>query len=352
MQEEGFDAILAYGSSWRRDYVRSIVNYPVSGAFAWAALNADGRDLLFADPLEIESAQLESNVAVVEPLDIGWPEKLAALLRGWGVHKVGLAGSQFLPSAIYQRISKLGFSIESANALVDAVRLKKDAWELNNIRQASAIADRGWVAFREAASEGLKEFELLAVVEAAVKQAGAEDNFMIMASGGKDVRSMRPAGSRPFRRGDLLRTEITPQINGYWSQICRCLYLGDPPAEVTRAYDIFLEAEEAGMKKLKPGATAGEIAQAQNEVFAKHGYGKYATAEYTRTRGHGLGLHLDETPALMEDDSTVLLPGMTMIVHPNTFLPLAGYMVLGDPIVITETGYEQLTSTERKLFIK
>ena len=34
----------------------------------------------------------------------------------------------------------------------------------------------------------------------------------------------------------------------------------------------------------------------------------------------------------------------------NTYTPLAGYHVLGDPVVVTATGYEVLIETERKLF--
>ena len=46
----------------------------------------------------------------------------------------------------------------------------------------------------------------------------------------------------------------------------------------------------------------------------------------------------------------MLRPGMTIIVHPNTYHPEAGYMVLGDVVVVTETGCERLTRTPAQLF--
>jgi Xaa-Pro dipeptidase len=46
----------------------------------------------------------------------------------------------------------------------------------------------------------------------------------------------------------------------------------------------------------------------------------------------------------------VLPEGAVFIIHPNTYTPLAGYHVLGDPVVVTATGYEVLIETERKLF--
>jgi Xaa-Pro dipeptidase len=45
-----------------------------------------------------------------------------------------------------------------------------------------------------------------------------------------------------------------------------------------------------------------------------------------------------------------LQEGMVIIIHPNTYLPLAGYMVFGDPTLITGKGPEILTKTERKIF--
>jgi Xaa-Pro aminopeptidase len=40
---------------------------------------------------------------------------------------------------------------------------------------------------------------------------------------------------------------------------------------------------------------------------------------------------------------------MTLIVHPNTYHPAVGYMVLGDTVRVTETGCAVLTQTPRAL---
>ncbi|MGH7036477.1 MAG: hypothetical protein ACREFL_22350 [Stellaceae bacterium] len=41
---------------------------------------------------------------------------------------------------------------------------------------------------------------------------------------------------------------------------------------------------------------------------------------------------------------------MVLIVHPNTYHPEVGYMVLGDSVIVTETGAEVLCGTPRELF--
>ena len=41
---------------------------------------------------------------------------------------------------------------------------------------------------------------------------------------------------------------------------------------------------------------------------------------------------------------------MALIVHPNTYHPAVGYMVLGDGVAVEDDGCEVLTQTPRELF--
>ena len=133
----------------------------------------------------------------------------------------------------------------------------------------------------------------VAAVEHELKRLGAEDNFMLIASGGREVMGMTPPGERRLQVGDLVRTELTPQVNGYWCQICRTAVLGEPDPAQRRSSELFLEALEAGLAAVRAGVTADEVARAENDVFRRHGYGEYCTSRYTRVRGHGHGLHPD-----------------------------------------------------------
>jgi Xaa-Pro aminopeptidase len=113
---------------------------------------------------------------------------------------------------------------------------------------------------------------------------------------------------------------------------------------------VFREALEAGISAVKPGVTAADVARAENDVFRKYGLGDYVTSKWTRVRGHGLGLFCDSKPHILEDVTTALKPGMALIVHPNTYHPEVGYLVLGDAVVVTDGGAEVLTRTPRELF--
>lgn len=94
------------------------------------------------------------------------------------------------------------------------------------------------------------------------------------------------------------------------------------------------------------------MSRVQNNVFRKFGYGEYTGPKYTRVRGHNLGLHPDENPYVLEDVNYIVKEGMVVIAHPNTYLPLSGYMVFGDTLLVTADGCTSLNTTERRLFQK
>ena len=342
------DGVLAFAPAWRRENVRYLTNAGLESSAAFAYLPAAGAVTAFVSSYEDELA-VRSGGFVTDIRQVTFPdiaavvERLRADLRKG---RLGVGGAEFVPAILWQQLQNLlpGVELVSASALMDQVRLVKSAWELAWLRKAGEICDKSWLAFQRACVPGAREFEIVAAVEAQLREMGADDNFMLIASGGSDVRGMTPPSDRKLEKGDLVRTELTPQFHGYWTQICRTLVLGPPSDKQCESFDLFQEAVAAGLAVARPGVTAHEIATAENDVFRKYGYGEYCTDEWTRVRGHCLGLHLDEVP-IIEGVHTVLEKNAVLVVHPNTFTPLAGYFVLGDPIVITEKGAEKLLST-------
>jgi Xaa-Pro aminopeptidase len=234
--------------------------------------------------------------------------------------------------------------------MMDRLLMKKLDCEIAAMRAAAHMADEGYDVFRNAARAGRADYELVAEVEGFFRSHGVDDNFMIIGVGGKEVRGMAPPMGKKLKRGDLVTTELTPCIDGYYLQICRTLVLGEPSAEQRAAFLVYRDALEAGIAAVRPGVTAADIARAENEIFRAHGLGEYVTDKYTRVRGHGLGLFVDTKPHILEDVTTRIEENMTMIVHPNTYHPEVGYMVLGDAVIVTAAGADVLTKTPRELF--
>jgi Xaa-Pro aminopeptidase len=352
MADQGLDAILAYAPAWRRENVRYLTDTSVGGTATFALLPLDGPATAYSTRLS-DLAPLVRTGWVDDARLIALPgaEALVDAVADLGLRRIGVGHLELLPLGFDRAIREgmPGVELVSATKLLDEARMVKSEWELERMRTAAAVSDAAWNAFVEVLEPGITEYDIVAGVEAEIKRLGAEDNFMLIASGKDEVLGMTPPSRRVIQTGDMVRTELTPQTGGYWLQICRSVTVGPPSAEQQRSFELFREAADAGFAVVKPGVTAHEIAVAENDVFRKHGLGEYCSDQWTRVRGHGVGLHLDETP-IIEGNHTVLPEGATFIIHPNTFTPIAGYHVFGDQVVVTATGAEYFVSTERRLF--
>ncbi len=347
MAEAGLDLVLVFGNAWQNDYLRYATDFGILEGQALALVRADGHVTLYLDsPLEVDRAAIDcADLEVIHaPNLVG---EVDGALDRFRNQRIASAPQRLIPHRIAARGDlKLG----DATALIDRLLMAKLASEVDAIRRAARLADEGYAVFRAAARSGRADYELIAEIEAFYRAHGVDDNFQIIGVGGPEVRGMAPPSGKRLKRGDLVTTELTPCVDGYYAQICRTLVLGAPSSAQLDAFALYRTAMEAGIAVVRAGVTAADIARAENEVFRAHGLGDYVTDAYTRVRGHGVGLFADSKPHILEDVTTRIDAGMTVIVHPNTYHPVVGYLVLGDVVVATEQSCEVLTATPRELF--
>jgi Xaa-Pro aminopeptidase len=348
MQDSGLDVLLVYGNAWQGDYLRYATDFGILEGQALAIVRGDGHVTLYVDSmLEADRAALDcSGIEVVHAADL--LGEIDAALNRLRNRSMGAAPARLIPRRIAARAGELKLTDETG--FIDRLLMKKLSGEIDAIRRASRLADEGYQVFMQAARPGRADYELIAEAEAFYRAHGVDDNFQIIGVGGVEVRGMAPPSGKTIKRGDMVTTELTPCVDGYYAQICRTLVVGEASADQKAAHALWRESMEAGIATVRDGVTAADIAKAENDVFRKHGMGQYCTSEYTRVRGHGMGLFADSKPHLLEDVTTRIEAGMALIVHPNTYHPVVGYMVLGDGVAVTKDGCEVLIRTPRELF--
>jgi Xaa-Pro dipeptidase len=346
MEDADIDRLLVYGNNWHADFLRYTSDFGIVEGQGLALFERDGSVvLLLDDPAEAERARAET------PHEVVWAGNLVAaakelLVRG-GNRRVAGAPYHLLPYGLVRNAQELRLS--DGTELIEPLLMGKRPDELVHVRRAAVIADRGYDIFRAAARPGVKDYELIAEIERFFRSEGVNENFMIIGVGGREVRGMAPPSGKVLEDGDLVTTELTPCVDGYYAQICRTLVVGQPSELQLKSFRVFEEALDAGLAAVRAGVTASEVAKAENDVFRHYGLGEYVTSEYTRVRGHGIGLFPDQKPQVLEDVAIPLTANMTMIVHPNTYHPDVGYLVLGDTIIVTPDGHEALSTLPRAL---
>ncbi len=296
----------------------------------------------------IESVPFSTVRSVPQPALAQTAADMAQALRT----PLAVAGREHMTVAFAREFLPLiDADAREAGDLIDGLAATRTEVELARVTRAAAIADDGFRALRDAARVGMREYELAAEVEHAMQCAGSDDNYGLLGAGSHNL-AVRAPTDRRIEAGDLVIGEITPCYRGYFAQLCRTLVLGTPGKLQRATYDLLIRAQDEGFGAALPGRPSSDIAHAVNGVIAAAGYGEYCRQPYMRTRGHGLGFGGVVPPDVTEGAGAPLAVNMTMVIHPNQYIPETGYMMLGDTVVIEASGPRRLTATPRELFWK
>jgi Xaa-Pro dipeptidase len=144
------------------------------------------------------------------------------------------------------------------------------------------------------------------------------------------------ATDRPFQIGDTVsRGYSGVSYRGYGGDIDRMWYIGEPPAQVRRSYQINWACVRAMEDWVRPGVRCSEVYAACARVEAHYGLPERQVGRI----GHGLrntgGL------SIHPDCHTMLEPGMIISCEPMHAEPW-GWFDLEDQYLVTETGRELL----------
>lgn len=355
-REEGLGSVILYSSGQLSmlevNPVLWISGYLPMGAHSLALVTENRDPALFLSlPWDVGRAKRQSWIQDVQaPSDMAQASHAWLASAGVADKPAGLIGGDFMPATLYDRLARVAsVGIQKADGLLSALDKFPDPEDRERLREAGRLADLGFQAILDHARVGMRESDLAAEMEYAMRSRGAEDNFG-MVSASDHNHGVHPPQDRKLKPGDIIIAEITPAIGGHFVQLCRTATLGPASTLVKDKFKVLEESFARSLAVTKPGHRAGEIAIAMNEVFGKAGYAEYCRPPYMRVRGHGLGFQTMPFEEIVEENQSEIKPGMVFVVHPNQYIPETGYLMLGDTVQITENGHELLTKTEPKLF--
>lgn len=119
----------------------------------------------------------------------------------------------------------------------------------------------------------------------------------------------------PLKDGDIINIDITVIKDGYHGDTSKMFLIGDVSAEDNRLCRLAQESLYVGLKKVKPGATFGEIGTAIQKFIKSKG--RYSIVkDYC---GHGIGAEFHEEPQIVHyknNDKTKMVEGMCFTIEP------------------------------------
>jgi len=145
---------------------------------------------------------------------------------------------------------------------------------------------------------------------------------------------------RTVEMGDPIFIDCGARWEGYYCDITRTFFVGEPEAEAKKVYEIVLQAQLAAITAVRPGAPLSAVDDAARAVIEAAGYGQY----FTHRTGHGLGLAVHEAPSVGPGTEQLMEPGMVITVEPGIYLPGRWGVRIEDDVLVTEDGCRILTN--------
>ncbi|OGD56798.1 peptidase M24 [Candidatus Bathyarchaeota archaeon RBG_13_52_12] len=163
--------------------------------------------------------------------------------------------------------------------------------------------------------------------------------------GSKSAMPHSIAIERPIKQGDVLVTGAGADVGGYNSELERTMIVGPPTDRQKQYFEVMMEAQDAAISALKPGASCADVDIAANKIIHKAGH-KELVRHHT---GHGIGLQGHEPPWLDQGNPVLLKPGMVVSIEPGIYrLGYAGFRH-SDTLIVTADGNELVTYYPRDL---
>jgi Xaa-Pro aminopeptidase len=250
--------------------------------------------------------------------------------------------------------------IENLDPILDEMRGAKSAREIAILREATRIAGLGIIEAMRDARPGMKEYELQADAEYVFKKYGAYGPayFALIATGENTWYSHYHKNTRTLDNGDLVQFDYAPDFKYYSSDVTRVFPAnGKFTPRQREFYTIYLRLYQALMTSIKVHARPSDIIKdavvKMDAILAGYKFTdqkiQHAAAmfveRYRDSRANSLGHNVGMEVHDVRNPTQTLEPGQVFTIEPA--MQIADEHIgirLEDMILITETGYENLSA--------
>lgn len=233
--------------------------------------------------------------------------------------------------------------------VIGSLRMRKDSAEIDALRAAGSAVDiiAGDLQAGRIALVGRTEAQVSADLSARIIAQGHDVvNFAIVAAGENAASPHHHPGSRVIQPNEIVLCDFGGTMNGYCSDITRCVYTGEPSSEVAEAYAVLFEAEAAAVRAATVGTPCEEVDAVARRVITAAGFGEY----FIHRTGHGIGLDAHEDPYIVSGNSLALEAGHAFSIEPGIYMPGKWGMRLEDIVVATVDGPDSMNHADHHLW--
>jgi len=255
--------------------------------------------VLLTNSLEEGRARKQSRATTIENVDAYGARELRAAMhpisdatatvigRFLAAHQAKrIRVPEFFPLALADRLRASGVELSVVDGLEQRRRAKRDD-EIAALEATQRATEEAWqlgvdaIARADARPDGTLQLDgatltverVRSIVEGALLERGCLAESTIIAPG-KQAADPHMIGTGPIRANEPVVMDIFPQHKEtrYYADMTRTVSKGAPPAEIVKMYEIVRQAQDAGIKALRPGITGLEVHELVEDLIFAAGY--------------------------------------------------------------------------------
>jgi Xaa-Pro aminopeptidase len=234
-----------------------------------------------------------------------------------------------------------------ATAWIKSVRSVKTPDEVALLRRSAQASERGIAAALAAAGPGSTEREIAEIVAATMVAEGGQPAFLSVQTGPRGGLGDAHPGDRGWQKGEFLRLDVGCLIDGYWSDIARTAYLGEPTVQQRRTFEALRTGQRFELDTIRPGIRARDLFDETRTIIRSSGLPDFERHHC----GHGIGLSIYDAPGITEIDDSELQEGMVLCLEVPYYALGEGGILTEDTVVLTADGCESFTTLSRELHV-
>nr|WP_210320786.1 Xaa-Pro peptidase family protein [Rhizobium leucaenae] len=243
-----------------------------------------------------------------------------------------------------------------ADLIVGWIRLVKSPAEVAIMRQAGQLADAAMTRVINMVKAGVRECDIAAAIYH--QQISGTSEFggdypccpPDLCIGERSIAPHAAWTDDPLPESTIVNLELNGCRHRYQVNLARTIVVGQPSSAFLNLSEIAVEALNAGLEAVRPGRTCSEVDGDFRKALARNGIEKESRIGYPT----GIGFPPasgERTASIRKGDETMLEPGMVFHMMPGLWLDNVG-ITITQSFAVSDTGYEPLTMTPRKLFVK
>lgn len=252
---------------------------------------------------------------------------------------------------LFTHVRKLfpNLKLVATEQIIEKIAVPKSPAEIAKLKQATAMACAVWDQVLPLLRRDATEAEIAAEILYRARKLGSETEAFepIVASGPRSALPHAHSSRRRLQPGDFVVIDYGCVAGGYAADVTRTIAVGEPPAELRRAYDAVKEACKLACETARPEMTGKELDEVSRKYLEFCGYKEH----FSHSLGHGLGLDVHSLPRIGPDSNDVIPANAVVTIEPGVYFPGLGGVRIEDDLLIADVGSEVLTPISRELFI-